>query len=88
MPFTMKRLRRTGSRRLAFTVAVLLALLPGAGAIGAQDLPQPLRDAMSRTQSGDLAGAIEILEEFCASGDAPDAAFGALGALHLEAGNP
>ena len=43
---------------------------------------------MGRAQSGDLPGAIEILEAFCAEGNAPDAAFGALGALHLEAGNP
>lgn len=43
---------------------------------------------MGRAQGGDLPGAIEILEAFCAGGDAPDVAFGALGALHLEAGNP
>ncbi len=43
---------------------------------------------MGRAQGGDLPGAIEILEAFCAGGDAPDAAFAALGALHLEAGNP
>ncbi len=43
---------------------------------------------MGRAQGGDLPGAIEILEAFCAGGHAPDAAFAALGALHLEAGNP
>lgn len=43
---------------------------------------------MGRAQGGDLPGAIEILEAFCAGGDAPDAAFAALGTLHLEVGSP
>ncbi len=83
----MHRRKRIGTRCLAATAAVLLALI-AAEAPDAQDLLQPLADAMGRAQSGDLPGAIEILEAFCADGDAPAAAFGALGALHLEAGNP
>ena len=84
----MDRSKQTGKRRRAATLAVLLALLFAPEAPSAQDLPQPMEDAMGRAQSGDLVGAIEILEAFCAGDDAPDAAFGALGALHLEAGSP
>ncbi len=85
---TMNRRARTDSHRRTAILALLLALLLAPEAPGAQDLPQPLEDAMGRAQSGDLLGAIEILEAFRAGGDAPDAAFAALGALYLEARNP
>lgn len=77
-----------GARRRAAILAVLLAPLFLPETARTQDLPEPLENAMGRVQSGDLLGAIEILEAFCAEGNAPDAAFGALGALHLEAGSP
>lgn len=86
----MHRLKRTRIRRAAADVAaVLLALLFVPEAPNAQDLRQPpLEDAMARARNGDLLGAVEILEALRADGDAPDAAIGALGAFHLEAGNP
>lgn len=77
-----------GARRRAAILSVLLGLLFLPETARTQDLPEPLENAMGRAQTGDLFGAIEILEAFCAGGDAPDAAFGALGALHLQAGSP
>ncbi len=43
--------------------------------------------ALEFAGAGDLAGAISLVEALCAEDDAPDAAFGLLGSLHVEAGN-
>lgn len=78
------RVRRRAVTALAF--ALLLASAPAP--TSAQELPAEVADALALAAGGDLSGAIAAIETFCATGDAPDAAFAALGALHVEAGNP
>lgn len=70
----------------ALAFALLLASAPAP--TNAQELPAEVADALALAAGGDLSGAIAAIETFCATGDAPDAAFAALGALHVEAGNP
>ncbi len=53
----------------------------------AQDLPPAMAEALSLAGAGELAGAIRVTEALCAEEGAPDAAFGLLGSLHVEAGN-
>ncbi|MCE2558774.1 MAG: tetratricopeptide repeat protein [Acidobacteria bacterium] len=52
-----------------------------------RELPPAMTEALSLAAAGDLAGAIRITEALCAEEGAPDAAFGLLGSLHVEAGN-
>ena len=83
---------RIGVRCPAVAVALvptlLLGLLAAPDRAESQGVSAPIVKAMELARSGNLRAAIEILEGFCAGGDAPDAAFGALGALHIEAGSP
>ncbi len=53
----------------------------------AQELPPALSQAFTLAAAGDLAGAIGVAEALCAEDDPPEAAFGVLGGLHVEAGN-
>ena len=53
----------------------------------AQQVPPELAQAFSLAADGDLASAIAIIEALCAEENAPQAAFGVLGGLHVEAGN-
>ncbi len=84
----MKRAARTGLLRPAVAGALLLALLAAPRLAESQEASAPISNAMELAQSGNLRAAIKVLEAFCAGGDAPDAAFGALGALHVEDGRP
>lgn len=78
-----------GARPSAVAALAFAALLAGAPApASAQEVPAEVADALALAAGGDLSGAIAAIEAFCAAGDAPDAAFAALGALHVEAGNP
>ncbi len=83
-PLAEPRLRSRAVTALAF--ALLLASAPAP--TSAQEVPAEVENALALAASGDLTGAIAAIETFCATGDAPDAAFAALGALHVEAGNP
>ncbi len=67
-------------------IVALLALI-GASAAPAQEPPPALREAMALVEQGDAAGAIAVLENLVAAGEAPDIATAALGALLLETGN-
>ncbi len=92
----MTRCTRTGRRRAAAILVGLLvltwtsapSLAQPAREQQAQAQPQPIEQAMTRVRAGDLRGGIEILEEYGASANPPESALAALGALHLEAGNP
>lgn len=46
-----------------------------------------MAEALQLAAGGDLAGAISLVEALCAEDDPPEAAFGLLGSLHVEAGN-
>ena len=46
-----------------------------------------MAEVLERAGAGDLAGAIALAEALCAEEDPPNAAFGLLGSLHVEAGN-
>ena len=70
----------------ALTVGALLAGAPTP--ISSQDVPAEVTGALALAAAGDLSGAIATIEELCAAGDAPDAAYAALGALYVEAGDP
>ena len=78
------RVRPRAVTALAF--ALLLASAPAP--TSAQEFPAEVADALALAAGGNLSGAIAAIETFCATVDAPDAAFAALGALHVEAGNP
>lgn len=46
-----------------------------------------MAEALQLAADGRLASAISLVEALCAEDDAPEAAFGLLGSLHVEAGN-
>ena len=76
-------------RSPALAALAVGALLAGAPApMSSQDVPAEVTDALALAAAGDLSGAIATIEALCAAADAPDAAFAALGALHVEAGDP
>ena len=80
------RLPDRSSVLAALAVGVLLASAPAP--IGAQNVPAEVTDALALAAAGDLVGAIGAVEELCPAADAAGAACAALGALHVEAGNP
>ena len=62
-------------------------VLAWAAVTTAQEVPAAMTEALQLAGAGDLAGAISLVEALCAQDGAPDAAFGLLGGLHVEAGN-
>ena len=80
--------RAFGGFRVPVALAFAVVLAGAPAPASAQEVPAEVADALAMAAAGDLSGAIAAIEAFCAAGDAPDAAFAALGALHVEAGNP
>lgn len=86
--------RRCSKRGALGRACVLTALAMGAlltaapASLDAQDVPTEITEALSLSAAGDLTGAIEVVEALCARPDAPEAAFGVLGGLYVEAGEP
>ena len=73
----------------SFRAGLLIAILfAAAAAVGAQEPPAAVLEALALVSQDDLPAAIAKLEELQAGGEAPPQALGMLGALYLETGRP
>ena len=79
---------RPMSQRAARLLISFLLFLPTAPGAQEETVPVPLLEALELIDQNDLTAAIAKLEGLHASGDAPPAALGALGALYLETDRP